>query len=158
MTIIVMPMHTYDLAISFIADNNGTSVSGSDTSISGSDISISGSDSTSVSGSETSVASVISCKTQLFTHLLVITVRSWSIASFVLLHHLNDSVIPTLQSVLVLISVWIGSALIVLPTIVFKDSLVDFNQCALIPNHYGKLFLKKLDILYKEKFYIMKGC
>ena len=135
MTIIVMPMHTYDLAISFIAENNGTSVSGSDTSISGSDISISGSsDSTSVSGSETSV---ISCKTQLFTHLLVITVRSWSIASFVLLHHLNDSVIPTLQSILVLISVWIGSGLIVLPTIVFKDSLVDFNECTMIPNHYG---------------------
>ena len=130
MTIIVMPMHTYDLAISFIAQNNGTQIEEPITSASGSD-------STSVSGS------VISCKTQLFTHLLVITVRSWSIASFVLLHHLNDSVIPTLQSVLVVISVWIGSGLIVLPTIVFKDSLVDFNECTMIPNHYGMLaFLK----------------
>ena len=119
-----MPMHTYDLALSFIAQNNGTQIEEPITSASGSD-------STPVSGS------VISCKTQLFTHLLVITVRSWSIASFVLLHHLNDSVIPTLQSILVLISVWIGSGLIVLPTIVFKDSLVDFNECTMIPNHYG---------------------
>ena len=119
-----MPMHTYDLALSFIAQNNGTQIEEPITFASGSD-------STSVSGS------VISCKTQLFTHLLVITVRSWSIASFVLLHHLNDSVIPTLQSILVLISVWIGSGLIVLPTIVFKDSLVDFNECTMIPNHYG---------------------
>ena len=122
MTIIVMPMHTYDLALSFIAENNGTQI-------------VDARIETSVSGSVSAAA--ISCKTQLFSHLLVITVRSWSIASFVLLHHLNDSVIPTLQSVLVLISVWIGSGLIVLPTIVFKDSLVDFNECTMIPNHYG---------------------
>ena len=128
MTIIVMPMHTYDLALSFIAENNGTQI-------------VDARIETSVSGSVSAAA--ISCKTQLFSHLLVITVRSWSIASFVLLHHLNDSVIPTLQSVLVLISVWIGSGLIVLPTIVFKDSLVDFNECTMIPNHYGMLaFLK----------------
>ena len=127
MTIIVMPMHTYDLALSFIAENNGTQI-------------VDARIETSVSGSVSAAA--ISCKTQLFSHLLVITVRSWSIASFVLLHHLNDSVIPTLQSVLVLISVWIGSGLIVLPTIVFKDSLVDFDECALIPNHYGKSLKK----------------
>ena len=131
MTIIVMPMHTYDLALSFIAENNGTQIE---------ETVVDARIETSVSGS-VSVAA-ISCKTQLFTHLLVITVRSWSIASFVLLHHLNDSVIPTLQSVLVLISVWIGSGLIVLPTIVFKDSLVDFDECAMIPNHYGKSLKK----------------
>ena len=32
---------------------------------------------------------VVSCKIQLFSHLFAITTRGWSIAAFILLHHLR---------------------------------------------------------------------
>ena len=36
----------------------------------------------------------VSCQTQVFFHLFVICTRSWSIAAFILLHHMHDGIIP----------------------------------------------------------------
>ena len=36
----------------------------------------------------------VSCQTQVFFHLFVICERSWSIAAFILLHHIHDGIIP----------------------------------------------------------------
>merc|ERR1711971_1260280 len=35
----------------------------------------------------------VSCQTQVFFHLFVICTRSWSIAAFILLHHMHDGII-----------------------------------------------------------------
>ena len=41
-----------------------------------------------------STVTSVSCQTQVFFHLFVICERSWSIAAFILLHHIHDGIIP----------------------------------------------------------------
>ena len=79
------------------------------------------------------------CQTQVFFNLFVICTRSWSIAAFIILHHIHDGIIPTAHSTFVLMWTWIVAALLVLPTIIVKDSFVDFQKCGLIPQNYGMI-------------------
>ena len=94
---------------------------------------------TSLSAEELNDGSVkTTCQLQVFFHLLVICGRSWSLAGFMMLHHVYEGIIPTVQSLIVLTIIWITSSLLVLPTILVKDSFVDFQICALIPHNYGE--------------------
>ena len=45
----------------------------------------------------------------------------------------------TTHSTFVLLWTWIVAALLVLPTIIVKDSFVDFQRCGLIPQNYGMI-------------------
>ena len=45
----------------------------------------------------------------------------------------------TTHSTFVLLWTWIVAALLVLPTIIVKDSFVDFQKCGLIPQNYGMI-------------------
>ena len=45
----------------------------------------------------------------------------------------------TTHSTFVLLWTWIVAALLVLPTIIVKDSFVDFQRCSLIPQNYGMI-------------------
>lgn len=86
-----------------------------------------------------SVLNGLLCQIQVFFHLFVICSRSWSIAAFIMLHHLHDGIIPTAQSIFVLLWTWIISVLLVLPTILVKDSFVDFQTCTLMDHNYGMI-------------------
>lgn len=79
----------------------------------------------------------VSCKIQVFFHLFVVSVRSWSTSAFILLHHLHDGIIPSSHSIIALAWTWIMSGLLVIPTIVVPGSLVDFEECSLRPENYG---------------------
>ena len=110
MAIVVIPLHLMDLAREFNSD------------------------------SSLEDPSSVSCQIRLFFHLFVICVRSWSIAAFMLLHHLHDGIIPTKHSLLLITFTWIISTLFVLPTVLVKNSLVDFKSCKLLPQNYGMVF------------------
>ncbi len=79
------------------------------------------------------------CKFQVFFHLFAISTRSWSIAAFILLHHLHDGIIPSKQSLLVILGIWLTSSMLVLPAIIIKDSIVDFDTCSLLEDNYGMI-------------------
>lgn len=79
------------------------------------------------------------CQAGLFGHLTVVSVRSWSLAAFILLHHLHDGLVPTTHSIMVIVWTWIASALLVLPTVLSDQTLVDFQQCSLTPTNYGMI-------------------
>jgi hypothetical protein len=81
----------------------------------------------------------VSCRIQVFFHLDMISTRSWTIAAFTLLHHLHDGLIPTTQSLMVIVWTWVISGLLVMPTVIVKDSFVDFEECALNPKNYGMI-------------------
>ena len=124
MSMIVMPIHMYDRFTNF------TTILSNVTKQEGALETQSITNETSVSG--------ISCKVQLFSHLISISIRGWSLALFVLLHHLHDSIIPSKHSILGLTGVWIASGVIALPAILINDSLVDFESCSLVSRNYGK--------------------
>ena len=126
MSMIVMPIHMYDRFTNFttILTSNVTQEAIETQSIANE------TNSSSVSG--------ISCKIQLFSHLMSISIRGWSIALFVLLHHLHDSIIPSKHSILGLTGVWMASGVIALPAILINDSLVDFESCSLVSRNYGE--------------------
>ena len=92
------------------------------------------------SSDSTLETSSLSCQIRLFFHLFVICVRSWSICFFMLLHYLHDGIIPTKHSVLLITFTWLISTLLILPTVLVKNSLVDFNDCKLLPQNYGMVF------------------
>ena len=134
MSMIVMPIHMYDRFTNF------TTILSNVTKQEGALETQSITNETSVSG--------ISCKVQLFSHLISISIRGWSLALFVLLHHLHDSIIPSKHSILGLTGVWIASGVIALPAILINDSLVDFESCSLVSRNYGKwqIFFVNLEL------------
>lgn len=103
-------------------------------------------------GNSRSVASVDTsawqarCRVTTFVHLMSISATSWSIFTFVLLHHVHRGIIPPYQSVVATLSVWIVSGLLCLPIVATPSksgngghgglfsSVVDYDTCTLAPS------------------------
>ena len=69
------------------------------------------------------------CSLTLFVHLVSVSVKSWSIAAFILLLHFHEGLIPMSHSLVVVCWVWLASVLLVVPVVVFEGDFVDLATC-----------------------------
>ena len=60
------------------------------------------------------------CGLVVFAQLVSVSAKSWSLVAYIILNYVHDGLIPSCRSVLVAIWVWIASALIVVPVIVYQ--------------------------------------
>ena len=95
MALIVVPLEMKHIFYGLDSDNssNGTFLIDSSHHLAGNGENQNTDEMIVATNSESETVSV-SCQTQVFFHLFVICTRSWSIAAFILLHHMHDGIIP----------------------------------------------------------------